>query len=153
MTKCGRYGNTASDFDYSPQTIRQSVMRSMQRLGTTYLDVVLLHDVEFVASPVWPIPYCGDFGHVLNDATSRVDWGIALEKAPKAWGRGDDAVLGAIQELQKMKQEGFIKAVGISGQYLSPYSFRLEAHTSYYRLSTPYVVASCSIDFYDSQAS
>ncbi|KXN86314.1 D-arabinose 1-dehydrogenase [Leucoagaricus sp. SymC.cos] len=48
MTKCGRFG--PYDFDYSPTRIRQCVMESLERLQTTYLDAVYLHDVEFVAS-------------------------------------------------------------------------------------------------------
>ena len=52
MTKCGRYGE--SDFDYSPATIRRSVQRSLERLHTSYLDVVYLHDTEFVATWVGP---------------------------------------------------------------------------------------------------
>lgn len=48
MTKCGRYG--VWEFDYSPNTIRRSVRRSCARLGVDYLDVVYLHDVEFVGA-------------------------------------------------------------------------------------------------------
>lgn len=47
MTKCGRIA--ADHFDYSPEWIRTSVERSLQRFGTTYLDVVFCHDVEFVS--------------------------------------------------------------------------------------------------------
>lgn len=46
MTKAGRI--TATQFDYSPAWVRQSVTRSLQRLRTRYLDVVFCHDVEFV---------------------------------------------------------------------------------------------------------
>lgn len=46
MTKVGRI--TATQFDYSPTWVRQSVLRSLQRLHTRYLDVVFCHDVEFV---------------------------------------------------------------------------------------------------------
>ena len=47
MTKAGR---TASDgFDYSPASVRASVERSLERLGTSYLDVVFCHDIEAVA--------------------------------------------------------------------------------------------------------
>ncbi|OOQ90515.1 l-galactose dehydrogenase [Penicillium brasilianum] len=46
MTKVGRV--TATEFDYSPVWVRQSVMRSLERLHTRYLDVVFCHDVEFV---------------------------------------------------------------------------------------------------------
>ncbi|KAI5793032.1 NADP-dependent oxidoreductase domain-containing protein [Geopyxis carbonaria] len=46
QTKCGRI--SAEKFDYSPEWIRKSVYRSLERLGTKYLDVVFCHDVEFV---------------------------------------------------------------------------------------------------------
>lgn len=47
MTKVGRIA--ADHFDYSPQWVRSSVGRSLQRFNTTYLDVVFCHDVEFVS--------------------------------------------------------------------------------------------------------
>lgn len=46
LTKVGRIG--ASEFDYSAEWIRYSIQRSLQRLRTSYLDVVYCHDVEFV---------------------------------------------------------------------------------------------------------
>lgn len=46
VTKVGRIGG--SEFDYSPEWVRYSIQRSLQRLNTTYLDVVYCHDVEFV---------------------------------------------------------------------------------------------------------
>jgi D-arabinose 1-dehydrogenase len=46
LTKVGRIG--ADEFDYSPEWIRKSIARSLQRLHTDYLDVVYCHDVEFV---------------------------------------------------------------------------------------------------------
>ena len=47
-TKAGRYGPQLSEFDYSPARIRSSVEASLKRLGTDYLDLVYLHDAEFV---------------------------------------------------------------------------------------------------------
>ena len=47
MTKVGRI--TEKQFNYSPDWVRQSVARSLQRFKTSYLDVVFCHDVEFVA--------------------------------------------------------------------------------------------------------
>jgi D-arabinose 1-dehydrogenase len=46
LTKVGRI--SSSEFDYGPEWVRYSVQRSLQRLGTRYLDVVYCHDVEFV---------------------------------------------------------------------------------------------------------
>ncbi|KAK5423936.1 hypothetical protein LTR20_006044 [Exophiala xenobiotica] len=46
MTKVGRI--TADKSDYSATWVRQSVNRSLERLGAMYLDVVFCHDIEFV---------------------------------------------------------------------------------------------------------
>ncbi|KAL5341973.1 Aldo/keto reductase family-domain-containing protein [Aspergillus crustosus] len=46
MTKAGRV--SAAKSDYSPEWIRYSVNRSLQRLKTSYLDVVFCHDIELV---------------------------------------------------------------------------------------------------------
>ncbi|KAF9008840.1 NADP-dependent oxidoreductase domain-containing protein, partial [Cyathus striatus] len=91
MTKCGRYG--VSTFDYDPVAIRNSVIRSLKRLKTGYLDVVYLHDVEF-----------GDEGIVR--------------------GEGDQKILNAFAELQKLKDEGLIRHIGITG-YPLPTLLRL----------------------------
>ena len=45
-TKAGRYGE--SSFDYSYDRILRTVDESLQRLQTDYLDILLLHDFEFV---------------------------------------------------------------------------------------------------------
>ncbi|KAK8074313.1 Aldo/keto reductase [Apiospora phragmitis] len=47
VTKAGRIAPRV--FDYSPEHIRSSVRRSLERLHTPYLDLVYLHDVEFVS--------------------------------------------------------------------------------------------------------
>lgn len=47
VTKAGRIAGDA--FDYSPSWIRYSIERSLQRLRTDYLDLVYMHDVEFVS--------------------------------------------------------------------------------------------------------
>ena len=47
LTKVGRIAG--AEFDYSPQGVRRSVYRSLERLHTNYLDVVYCHDVEFVS--------------------------------------------------------------------------------------------------------
>ncbi|GAB5561938.1 MAG: aldo/keto reductase [Synoicihabitans sp.] len=51
-TKLGRYSE--SHFDFSARRVEESVHVSLQRLGTDYLDVILLHDVEFVPlAQIW----------------------------------------------------------------------------------------------------
>lgn len=47
LTKAGRIAGNS--FDYSPTWIRYSVLRSLKRLHTPYLDLVYCHDVEFVS--------------------------------------------------------------------------------------------------------
>lgn len=44
-TKAGRYGS--DEFDFSRERIMRSAEESMRRLGTDYLDILLLHDIEF----------------------------------------------------------------------------------------------------------
>ncbi|MEK5466364.1 aldo/keto reductase [Paenibacillus sp. FSL R7-0210] len=44
-TKAGRYSE--GEFDFSRERIIRSAEESMARLGTDYLDILLLHDVEF----------------------------------------------------------------------------------------------------------
>lgn len=44
-SKVGRYGPT--EFDFSGERVRHSVFTSLERLGTSYLDIVHMHDVEF----------------------------------------------------------------------------------------------------------
>ncbi|KAI1802092.1 Aldo/keto reductase [Daldinia bambusicola] len=74
VTKAGRI---ASDvFDYSPAWVRYSVLRSLERLRAGYLDLVYMHDVEFVSA---------------------------------------GEVLGAVRELRRLRDEGVVRYVGISG--------------------------------------
>ncbi|EJU06462.1 Aldo/keto reductase [Dacryopinax primogenitus] len=114
ITKCGRYGS--DEFDYTPSTIRKSVLRSLKRLGTSYLDVLLLHDVDFVASPMCPFPLEGLHSKVFTDAGA--DWGLVPGKEGKVWGSGDRRVIEALTEMRKLKEEGLVRAIGISGYTL-----------------------------------
>jgi L-galactose dehydrogenase len=45
-TKAGRYG--PEEFDFSAERIRRGVEESLRLLGTDYVDILQLHDVEFV---------------------------------------------------------------------------------------------------------
>ncbi|EKM59584.1 uncharacterized protein PHACADRAFT_170169 [Phanerochaete carnosa HHB-10118-sp] len=119
MTKCGRYGLTSDQFDYSPQTIRKSVQRSLARLHTTYLDTVYLHDVEFVCSNP---PSAGTHSVALTNEAAT--YGLAPGDEGRILGEGDQKVLDAVVELRKMKQEGLINNIGITG-YPLPVLLRL----------------------------
>ncbi|KAK6064241.1 D-arabinose 1-dehydrogenase 2 [Seiridium cupressi] len=74
VTKAGRIAG--DEFDYSAAWVRYSVFRSLERLHTPYLDLVYMHDVEFVSA---------------------------------------DEVLEAVRELRRLRDEGVIRYVGISG--------------------------------------
>ncbi len=47
VTKAGRI--VLDEFDYSPAWVRYSVLRSLRRLHTLHLDLVYMHDVEFLS--------------------------------------------------------------------------------------------------------
>lgn len=119
MTKCGRYGVEQEDFDYSPATIRRSVIRSLERLGTSYLDSLCLHDVEFVATPVHPVDPTGDALTALTTEEGRQLWGLRKEDEGKTFGPGDDKILAAYEELRTMKAEGLVRAIGITGRQIT----------------------------------
>ncbi|KAJ8145680.1 hypothetical protein OY671_001259 [Metschnikowia pulcherrima] len=46
-TKAGRI--RLDEFDYTRKSVRASVLRSLNRLKTSYLDLVYMHDIEFVS--------------------------------------------------------------------------------------------------------
>ena len=51
-TKLGRYSDI--HFDFSAKRVEESIHISLHRLGTDHLDVLLMHDVEFVSLPqIW----------------------------------------------------------------------------------------------------
>ncbi|MCD9025526.1 aldo/keto reductase [Cohnella silvisoli] len=49
-TKAGRYG--ADEFDFSGKRITASLEESFSRLNTDYIDILYLHDIEFVSSEI-----------------------------------------------------------------------------------------------------
>jgi D-arabinose 1-dehydrogenase len=125
FTKCGRYGPKCSQFDYSPRRVRRSVEESIVKLGDCgWLDNVFMHDVEFVCDRVGASNEAG-MGHAdallpeddLKGKATRRDFGLeeTFASASKIHGKGDEKVLEAIRELFKLKDEGKIKMVGISG--------------------------------------
>ncbi|KAF5357625.1 hypothetical protein D9758_007444 [Tetrapyrgos nigripes] len=119
MTKCGRFG--ATTFDYTPSVIRNSVQQSLQRLQTTYLDTVYLHDTEYVCTPVAPAS-TGNHASALKEQAAA--YGLAEGDETKIHGEGDQKILDAYAELRKMKEEGLIKNIGITG-YPVPTLLRL----------------------------
>lgn len=118
MTKCGRFG--ANSFDYSPVAIRNSVLQSLRRLQTEYLDTVYLHDVEFVCTPV-QAKQTGN--HALALTEEKAAYGLEEGQEGIIHGEGDQKILDAFAELRKMKEEGLIRSIGITGMFSS--SFRI----------------------------
>ncbi|KAI9455792.1 Aldo/keto reductase [Lactarius psammicola] len=117
ITKVGRYGPAPSDFDYSPTALRASVRRSLRRLHTEYLDVVYLHDVEFVAPCIAPR---AEGNHAAALGAEATAYGLApgqpstADGVPRTPG-SDESVLGAIEALRALQADGLIRHVGISG--------------------------------------
>ncbi|KAK1624136.1 L-galactose dehydrogenase [Colletotrichum phormii] len=68
VTKAGRIAPT--EFDYSPAWIRASVLRSLERLNTTYLDLVYTHDAEFV-SPDQVVAAVRELRHLRDEGLVR----------------------------------------------------------------------------------
>lgn len=81
-------------------------------MDTAYLDVVYLHDIEMVAEEVMP-KRDGDHSTALSG--DREAYGLALGQEGKIWGEGDRRILEAYGELMRLKGEGLIKNVGITG--------------------------------------
>ena len=50
-TKCGRYGLEIEDCDYSAERITAGIDESLARLKTDYVDLLQVHDVEYVDDP------------------------------------------------------------------------------------------------------
>ncbi len=126
MTKCGRYGNTQAEFDYTPETIRRSVHRSLSRLNTTYLDTVYLHDAEYVCTQVQPRR---EGNHSTALTTEMAEYGLTEGLEGKIWGLGDQIILDAIAELRKLKQEGLVRHIGITGGVPVPSRSSSGTHT------------------------
>lgn len=114
ISKCGRYG--LRDFDYSPATIRRSLTRTLRRLGTEYIDVLYLHDVEFVASWPSPSPHGADTPDATTEDRDRGLWGLGPGDEGKIWGAGDQAILAGYGELRKLREEGLVRSIGITGK-------------------------------------
>ena len=88
-------------YDYSAEAVRRSVEDSLQRLGVAYLDYAFIHDL----SP----DHNGEY-------EEGVTWKDHFEVAKN----------GAMPELEKMKEEGLIKAWGLGVNTIDPILKTLE---------------------------
>ncbi|KAF9770710.1 hypothetical protein IL306_011684 [Fusarium sp. DS 682] len=130
MTKVGRIKE--NEFNYSPDWIRQSVARSLERFETKYLDVVFCHDVEFVSldEAVTAVGVLLEFqraGTILRVGISGYDIDVLAEVANlarKRYGRPVDVVQTWAQlTLQNTQAEtrGFdqFRAAGVNSVFCS----------------------------------
>ncbi|RKL29197.1 hypothetical protein BFJ72_g12106 [Fusarium proliferatum] len=130
MTKVGRIKE--NEFNYSPDWIRKSVARSLERFGTTYLDVVFCHDVEYVSldEAVTAVGVLLDFqraGVILRVGISGYDIDVLAEVASlaqKKYGHPVDVVQTWAQlTLQNTQAEtrGFnrFRAAGVNSVFCS----------------------------------
>ena len=85
-TKLGRYD--AAHFDFSAKRVAESVDISLHRLGTDHLDILLCHDIEFVAM--------------------------------------EQIVEETLPALEKLKAQGKVRFIGISGYPMNIFKFVLD---------------------------
>ncbi|KAG1739825.1 Aldo/keto reductase family-domain-containing protein [Suillus paluster] len=110
ITKVGRY---ATEFDYTPEGIESSIARSLRRMHTDYLDVVYLHDVEFVADEKLSKRE-GD--HVTALGSERELYGLNEGQEGETYTEKDHKILSAVEKLFELRDgRGVIRRVGISG--------------------------------------
>ena len=74
-----------------------------------------LHDVEFIASPVPELKTAYHPLDYLTDPTLNRAAGLAPDQAGLVHGEGDDKVIAAFEVLVKLREEGLIRQIGISG--------------------------------------
>ncbi|KAL4922047.1 Aldo/keto reductase family-domain-containing protein [Aspergillus aurantiobrunneus] len=103
MTKVGRVSATKSD--YSPEWIRYSVARSLQRLRTSYLDVVFCHDIELVAEES-VLKAIGVLLEMVNAGTVRYIGisGYPIDTLAKVAGRARDIYDRPVDVIQNWAQ-------------------------------------------------
>jgi len=110
ITKVGRY---ATEFDYTPEGIERGVARSLRRLHTDYLDVVYLHDVEFVADDKLPRT---EGNHLPALGSEKEQYGLNEGQEGEIYTDKDHQVLAAVRKLFELRDDKVIKRVGISGK-------------------------------------
>ncbi|OCF32174.1 galactose dehydrogenase [Kwoniella heveanensis BCC8398] len=103
ITKVGKYGPNSRDHHFDPETVTKSVEKSLKRMGTDYLDVVYLHDLEYILPPPSHI------GNPLLSLPSILSSDLS-SPTPE-----ETILLNAIATLRTLQKEGKIIHVGIAG--------------------------------------
>ncbi|WRT70394.1 uncharacterized protein IL334_007392 [Kwoniella shivajii] len=115
ITKVGKFGPNSKDHHFDRVSVRKSVERSLKRLNTDYLDVVYLHDLEYILPPP---SYSGKSISSLSAILSS-----SMEPTKE-----EQILLGAIEELRELQDQGKILKVGIAG-YPLPVLLRISLLT------------------------
>lgn len=87
-----------------------------------------MHDIEFVAARIKPSDASGDPTRALTDTNVRDAWGLNPNDAALVRGEGDQQILDAYAELRKMKSEGLVRSIGVTGRVKLLYFFYLGDH-------------------------
>jgi D-arabinose 1-dehydrogenase len=79
--------------------------------------------VDYVSPKTRPSPSAGDHSRVLTEPEYAQQWGLVEGEEGTIREEGDQRVLEALGELRKMKEEGMIREIGISGtmEIIIPY--------------------------------
>lgn len=97
------------------------MQESLEAFQTDYLDVVFLHDVEFIAEEAGNANAAGFPMRALQHPQQ---YHLRPEDAQTSLGQGDETVVLAYQTLLELKEQGLIRRAGISG-YPLPTLLRL----------------------------
>lgn len=76
-----------------------------------------LHDVEFIANQPEVLLSANRPVEALTDESSAKAWGLGAEDKSTSLGEGDDKVINAFEALTKLKEEGLVRDIGISGRF------------------------------------
>lgn len=79
-----------------------------------------LHDVEFVATPQACLQKIYKPLDFLSDPKLQAEAGLLDSQAGEILGEGDEKIVAAFQVLMKLRDEGLVKDIGISGEFSIP---------------------------------
>ncbi|KAL4581053.1 hypothetical protein LXL04_017261 [Taraxacum kok-saghyz] len=111
-TKCGRY---KEGFDFSAARVTKSIDESLQRLQLDYVDILQCHDIEF-----------GSLDQVLNQLHKPFPSSTPYITHPSIYQSSSQIINETIPALQKLKQSGKIRFIGITGLPLQIFSYVLD---------------------------
>ena len=117
----GKYKAGESE-DFSAERVTRSVHESLERLGLKYIDLIICHDIESAVDmkQARTLAVC----YFLSPPAACCGWqchGLRLTSPPDA-----QIVTDTLPALQKLKEQGLIRAIGISGLPLDIFSYVLD---------------------------